>query len=238
MRLPYLAALKRIRARTDRLRFHFWRFRDFMRDTLWGRTHRQDVFNRIYAGNLWGDAESVSGRGSAAAATVALREQLPLMLRELNVRTVLDAPCGDFAWAREIADTLDRYVGLDIVSDLIARNAERYGSDRVSFVCGDLSADTLPAADLVLCRDCFIHLPTRMIRAALRNVRASGARYLLLSNSPGAPSYHDIPLGSFRPVDFTRPPFSFPEPVRVINESASGDRQMCLWEIASLPIDR
>ncbi len=237
MRLHYLAALKGVRAQTDRLRFHFWRFRDFMRDTLWGRTHRQDVFNRIYAGNLWGDSESVSGHGSAATATIALRQQLPAMLRELNVRTVLDAPCGDFAWAGEIAESLDRYVGLDIVSDLIARNAERYGSDRVSFVCGDVSADTLPAADLILCRDCFIHLPTRVIRGALRNFRASGARYLLLSNSPGAPAYQDIPLGSFRPVDFTRPPFSFPKPIRVINETVSGDRQMCLWEIASLPIE-
>ena len=209
-----------------------------MRDTLWRRTHRHDVFHRIYSRNLWGDSESVSGRGSATAATIALRQQLPSMLRDLNVRTVLDAPCGDFAWARDIAETLDRYVGVDIVSDLVARNAERYGSDRVSFLCADVSADPLPAADLILCRDCFIHLPTRMIRASLRNFRASGARYLLLSNSPGAPAYHDIPLGSFRPVDLTRPPFSFPRPLRVIDESASGDRQMCLWEIGSLPIDR
>jgi len=43
-----------------------------------------------------------------------------------------------------------------------------------------------PGADPVLCRDCFIHLPTRLIRAALRNFRATGARYLLLTNDRNA----------------------------------------------------
>lgn len=221
---------------TDRMRFRFWRFRDSMRDRLQGRRHRQGVFERIYRENLWGDPESASGTGSGTEATALVRHQLPELFRELNVRAVLDAPCGDFAWARDVAGGLERYVGFDIVPDLIVRNRERYASETVSFVCGDLAADPLPAADLILCRDCFIHLPTRMIRAALRNFRDSGARFLLLSNSPNAAEYRDIPIGSFRPIDVRRPPFSFPPPLRILDESRSGDRQLCLWELASLPI--
>ena len=223
--------------RADRARFQFWRLRDTLRDKWQGRAHRQQVFQQIYSRNLWDDPESVSGRGSGAAATARMREQLPRLLRELNVRSLLDAPCGDFAWAGEIASGLDRYVGVDIVADLVASNAERHGSETVSFVCGDLSVDPLPPADLILCRDCFIHLPTRMIWAALRNFRATGARFLLLSNSPRARAYDDIPIGSFREIDFRRPPFSFPDPVRVIDEDASGERQLCLWELASVPLD-
>jgi hypothetical protein len=107
----------------------------------------------------------------------------------------------------------------------------------VSFICADIAADPLPTADLVLCRDCFIHLPTRMIRGALKNFRATGTRYLLLTSERRAEPYHDIPIGSFRPVDFTRPPFSFPTPICTLSEEETGNRQLCLWELHSLPVE-
>jgi hypothetical protein len=229
--------LREGQALRNNLRFQFWRFRDWMADRVLGAAHRRRVFHRIYAQNLWGDAGSASGGGSGPAATAVIRQQLPALLRDLKIDVLLDAPCGDFAWAGDLAGTVNRYLGVDIVPALIEQNRRRYGNDRISFLCADLSRDPLPRADLILSRDCFIHLPTRMIRGALRNFRASGTPLLLLSNSPGAPSYLDIPLGSFRPIDFRQPPFSFPAPLRTVEEHVAGDRQLCLWALASLPID-
>lgn len=221
----------------DRLRFRLWRFRDAVHDRLRGKAHRQGVFSRIHAGNLWGDPHSVSGGGSSPAATRAIRRELPALFRRRGIRSVLDAPCGDFLWMREVVHALDRYVGVDIVPDLVARNASAYGSDAVSFLCADIVSDPLPAADLVLCRDGFIHLPTRLIRGALRNFRATRASCLLLTNDLITEPYHDIPAGSFRRINFRNPPFSFPEPLWILPEDAASGRQLCLWELQSLPVE-
>lgn len=218
-------------------RFALWRLRDHVRHLLLGRKHVAATFERIHAANLWADQESVSGRGSSAAATVAVRDALPPLMRRLGVQTLLDAPCGDFNWMKEVAAHVPVYHGVDIVEALIARNREAYGSERVQFHVADLTVDPLPRADLILCRDCFIHLPTRLIEAALRNFARSQARYLLLGNDTDAGPYHDIPVGSYRPVNFMAAPFGFPAPDAVITELASG-RQLCLWEIARLPVTR
>jgi hypothetical protein len=227
-----------VRPAIDRLRLQAWRFRDAVQNRVRGRVHRRHVFERIYDRNLWGNAESASGGGSSIAATDAIRRELPALLRQHGIRTLLDAPCGDFHWMKHLVRALDRYVGVDIVPDLIDRNSRLYGADRIQFVCADITVDHLPEADAVLCRDCFIHLPTRLIHGALANFRRSGIRYILLTNDRDVQTYHDIPVGSFRTVNFTRPPFSFPPPLVVLNETDSGDRQLCLWELASLPVPR
>ena len=223
-----------VRPAIDRWRLQAWRFRDALQHTVRGRAHRRNIFERIYDANLWGDAESASGGGSNSAATDAIRRALPDIFERYGIRSLLDAPCGDFHWMKHIAGTLDRYTGVDIVRDLIERNTRLYGTDRIRFMCADIVVDPLPEADAVLCRDCFIHLPTRLIRAGLANFRASGVRYLLLTNDCAVETYHDIPIGSFRPINFRRPPFSFPMPLHVINENPTGDRQLCLWLLESL----
>jgi hypothetical protein len=223
-----------IRPALDRLRFQAWRFRDALQQHVLGRAHRRNIFERIYDKNLWGDPESASGGGSGTAATDAVRRELPLLFERYGIRSLLDAPCGDFHWMKHVAGSLERYVGVDIVRDLVERNERLYATDRIRFLCADIVADRLPSADAVLCRDCFIHLPTNLIRSAVANFRASGIRYLLVTNDRDVESYHDIPIGSFRPVNFARPPFSFPPPLHIVNETPNGDRQLCLWELDSL----
>jgi hypothetical protein len=226
----------RLQELLTRSRFRFWLFRDGLSDALGGRKHREGVFDQIYRENLWGDEESLSGPGSNDAATQMVRRELPLLFQRYGVRSLLDAPCGDFRWMSGIVGSVNRYFGADIVPELIERNTRTYATDRVSFLRADIAADPLPAADLVLCRDCLIHLPTRLITAALRNFQATGARHLLLTSERNAEPYHDIPIGSFRRINFSRPPFAFGEPVEVIKESETGERQLCLWRLQELPL--
>lgn len=220
----------------DELRFEFWKLRDRFAHLFGGKGHVQGVFSRIHEDNSWGDRESKSGSGSSLDGSESLRRQLPSLLSELGVRVFLDAPCGDFHWMSQVVGSLDRYIGVDIVEELITENRALYETDSVRFLCADICSASLPKCDMILCRDCCIHLPTRLISALLQNFKESGAEYLLLSNDADSEEYHDIPIGSFRKINFMKPPFSFPAPSRTLLEDERGDRQVCLWRIADLPI--
>jgi SAM-dependent methyltransferase len=202
------------------------------------RDHLRGIFSEIHARNLWGHAESVSGRGSALAETVAVRGELPALLRRLSVRSLLDAPCGDCHWLAQAELDLDRYIGIDIVAELIASNRRQLGSARgFEFAVADLTADPLPRADLILCRDCWIHLSYLYIQRALQNFRASGATWLLTTHYPGLGANQDILSGQWRPLDLEAAPFSLPPPRQVIVEKEYDEggrhfrRTLALWSL-------
>lgn len=200
-------------------------------------------FERILHTNLWGAATSVSGLGSEDPATAAIREALPPLLRRLGVRTLLDAPCGDAGWIGRCALGVD-YVGVDIVPSLIATNNRRAGQGELAgrFVMADITADQLPRADLILCRDCLVHLSFQNIHRAIGRFRASGARFLLATTFPDWRDNHDCEDGDWRALNLTRAPFDWPAPLEMINERCDEggggwqDKSLGLWRLADLPI--
>jgi hypothetical protein len=209
------------------LRAALWRARDATRDYL-RPGHRREVFTKIAEENLWGCDESRSGAGSTHEAAAAIVEALPGLWKRYGIHSLIDAPCGDCHWIASIAMSLDRYVGVDIVPALIESNRAKYPT--LNFTCADLTRDTLPEADAILCRDCFQHLPTRLIQSALRNFKASGARWLLATTNRNADQYKDIAIGSSRPINLQLPPFNLPEPVALIAEGSDG-RYLALWSL-------
>lgn len=196
-------------------------------------------FEYIFDTNLWGDDHSRSGVGSTLTETETLRREIPLLLKELGARTLLDIPCGDFGWL-SLTDLGVEYVGADIVEALVEQNTSRYASETRRFVRLDLTTDPLPRADVVLCRDCLVHLSYANIRRALDNVKRSGAKYLLVTSFPEATSNRDIEDGDWRLLNFQLAPFCFPAPARTIVENcieaggAYRDKSLCLWPVADL----
>lgn len=193
----------------------------------------QRTFTQIYRNNLWGSEESVSGTGSTLELSAALSVQLPAILTELKAETLLDAGCGDFNWLRRVDLGRVRYIGIDVVEELIEQNTKLYGSLERRFMVADITRDRLPAADVVLCRHCLIHLPNRQIKLALRNLAATGAGYLLATSSPNVKVNRDIWPGSFRPINLTLPPFNLPQPVKFLNDSRTNAEQpeLGLWRL-------
>src|SRR5262249_20122197 len=133
----------------------------------------------IYRTNAWNEQESVSGRGSTLARTKVIMSQLPLLLQELQAESLLDAACGDFNWMRYVELGPVNYTGVDVVPDLISRNQQRYQDARRTFLALDITRDRLPETDVILCRDCLIHLSFRSINAALSTFRRTSATHLL-----------------------------------------------------------
>ena len=182
----------------------------------------------------------MSGPGSTLEETEPLRRKLPELLRELNASTLLDLPCGDFHWMQNVDLTGVHYIGGDLVGDLVERNHAKHACDGVEFRKMDLVNDTLPAADVILCRDCLVHLSLTDMQAALVNISRSGAKWLLTTNFPSVTQNDDIVTGQWRPVNLTLPPLNLPQPTEIIAENCLenefADKTLGLWLVEKLKL--
>lgn len=171
-------------------------------------TRMRDIFTHYYETNFWRGHESVSGQGSDLDTTEVLREYLAVWLAnsQVPIRSMLDISCGDFLWLSHVKEIKNiRYIGGDIVPELIRQNRERYVHPNLEFQVLDATTSRLPEVDLILCRDTLVHLTNREIDMALKNFRASGSTYLLATTFPGnANPNQDIPTGEWRPLDLER----------------------------------
>ncbi len=199
-------------------------------------------FERIERTNLWGAATSVSGLGSEDPAAAAIREALPALLQQLGARSLLDAPCGDAGWIGRIGLDVD-YTGIDIVPSLIEANGERAARGELAgrFRVADITRDALPPADMILCRDCLVHLSFQNIARAVTRFRDSGARFLLVTTFPEWDGNRDCEDGDWRALNMEKAPFNWPAPHALINErceEGSGgwrDKSLGLWRLDELP---
>lgn len=199
-------------------------------------------FSRIYRENIFGSHESRSGGGSTLEQTATLRRAIPALLGELGARSLIDAPCGDFNWMSCTPLDLDRYIGIDIVDELIRADQERYGSPKREFLCRDIIVDPLPAVEVILCRDCLVHLTFDQALKAIGNFRRSGSTYLLTTTFSERDTNVDLKgKDIWRTLNLECAPFNFPPPLRLVNENCTeGDgayRDKCLglWRLADLP---
>ncbi|HXP30558.1 MAG TPA: class I SAM-dependent methyltransferase [Stellaceae bacterium] len=213
----------------------------YMRARLFGQAVRRRIFEHYYLTNAWGDAESRSGCGSNLPETAVIRAELPRLLRQLRVTSLLDAPCGDFHWMQTVDLGAIAYIGADIVEPLVAANQRRYGGPSRRFLRLDLVRDELPPVDLILCRDLLVHLCFTEIHAAIRNLRRSGATWLLTTTYPTRAANDDTATGGWRRLNLERAPFGFAKPAALIDEHCTEeggrrrDKSLALWRIADLP---
>jgi len=203
------------------------------------------IWTDTYRSNLRYRAESASGPGSTMEQTAIIRQEIPVLIQDLQVKTLLDSPCGDTNWISQVDLGVDLYIGADIVDDVVQANKSRSnwvnGFEKV-FMQVDITTDKLPQVDLVLCRDCLVHLSYTDIVKALRNFVASGSKYLLTTTYTAPREFGDIQSGDWRPLNLQFPPFSFPPPVRIINEgctegfSTLSDKSLGLWQLSDLSL--
>ena len=211
------------------------RFRRRIRKSLLLRGSREDVFSRIYRRNGWSSKESRSGKGSEFSYTENLRRELPGLLKDYGVKRLLDAPCGDFNRMRHVVpDLAIDYIGGDIVKALAFRNQQRFGAGGIDFRHKDITADVLPAADLMMVRDCLIHLSYCETLRFLKNFCRSEIGLLLTTTHlPPEGTNEDIRTGDWRKIHLFSPPFCFPQdPLRCIEDFVEPNppSALCLFE--------
>lgn len=200
----------------------------------------KEKFSQVYKHNLFAGEKSRSGAGSDLVQTTIIRREIPRLLRDYTVHRFLDAPCGDWFWMREVELEVDRYIGVDIVDAIIKRNRSDFGRRDIEFRCLDISAAQLPQADLIFSRDCLVHLSYSDIFRILKNFKASGASYLLMTTFTNRSHNVDLGDGFWRPLNFQVEPFNFPSPLEIINEGCTEgnneytDKSLGLWKLEQI----
>jgi hypothetical protein len=169
-----------------------------------------------------------------------LKVEVEKLLRKLNVVSVLDCACGDFNWMKYVSSSLlhIQYLGGDIVQDVIDANKTKYNYPNVRFQRLNIVQGPLPKADLVLCRDCLVHLSMPNIMKFFKNFVESKSSYLLMTSFTG-PHRGNANMAQgvygWDAINFQKPPFNFPMPVAIINEQYTEmggkytDKSLLLW---------
>lgn len=200
-----------------------------------------DIYNSRR--NNIGKKESISGPGSDLYQTSMIRREIPNIIKEVGAKIMLDAPCGDFYWMRRTNLDIDKYIGIDIVPELIIQNQEKYGNEYREFMIANITIDDLPQADIVLCRDCLVHLPFPDIISAIKNFKKSGSRYLLTTTFTDVNiniRNKDTIIGGWRPINLELYPFNLPKPIKVIRETRGNirgvpyDKSLGLWKLEDI----
>ncbi len=200
----------------------------------------EQKFENIFKNNSWGGRNSASGRGSDLDQTEHIIREIPALFKEMGIRTVLDIPCGDFNWMRNIDLRGIRYIGADIVKEIIKNNKNRYEKNNISFRHMNLIEDALPQVDLILVRDCLVHMSYDDIFKSLKNVCNSMSQYLLTTSFTDRQDNRDIITGEWRMLNLQTAPFSLPKPIRIINERCTQgklsytDKSLGLWKISDI----
>ncbi len=200
---------------------------------LFKNMSNEEIFNHIYKKNRWKSDKSVSFE-----LIKSLLEELPQLLKKLQVKSMLDIPCGAFWWLSTVDLGFLDYTGVDIVEHVIQNDMKQYANEKRRFLKLDILKDDLPKADLVFCKDLFIHLPIEDCLKSIKNIKKSGAKYFLANTYPSMKENKDIPTGMWRPLNLNISPFFFPEPEdRIDIKSLTKELkdEMGLWQIKNLP---
>jgi hypothetical protein len=200
----------------------------------------QETFKVIYDKNLWNEDESKSGIGSIETNTKKIREDLFGLFVKYKINSFIDAPCGDFNWMKTINLDKIKYIGGDIVEDLINKNKALYSNENRSFINIDITRDNLPDVDLIFVRDCLVHLNDSLIFDFIRNLKKSNIKYLLTTNFPLTNYNYNITTGNWRPINLHKKPYNFPKELDILWEETSEggdqypDKSLFLFDISKI----
>lgn len=118
--------------------------------------------------------ETPCGKGSMFENTEEIREWLPDVIERYKVKSIADIGCGDQNWIHDCLPDGIEYSGFDL---------RPRREDTTTF---DVAREVLPyPVDMVLCIYVLNHLKPDMAERAIRLMKESGAKYVLMTYSDG-----------------------------------------------------
>lgn len=195
-------------------------------------------FYFIFKFRLFGRSDSVSGPGSTLEETETVRIFLENIFQKYSIKSFADAPCGDLYWIAEIAKSVPKYKGFDIVRPIIKKNVLNHPD--LEFAKVNLVNTVIDKFDLILCRDLLVHLSNDDAVTVISNFKKSGSLFLLSTTFPNQTKNIDLEKRIWRPLNLELPPFSLGQPIVTCRENSRehpnfADKSLGLWRLNEIP---
>lgn len=180
----------------------------------------KEAMEQVYEMNLWGANKSDFYSGAGSHNPVIVNPYIDVLTSFLtsfkSPLTICDLGCGDFNVGKKLVRYTKKYVAVDIVTELIARNKEKFKDDNLEFRCLDIAVDDLPSGDCALIRQVLQHLSNAEVQSVASKL--TDFKYVILTEH--------LPKGDFIPnkdiisgqgirlkkqsgLNLTAPPFNF-----------------------------
>ena len=173
----------------------------------------EEVFTEIYDSCVWGinsEGEGFSGGGSLLQNTLPYIDYLREFMRKNDIKTVVDAGCGDWEFSRYIDWSGVQYVGYDVVKHVIEKNQQKFSKENIQFIHENFLNINLPQADLLLCKHVLQHLSNRDVLIFLEQLPRF--KYCLITNEVDPKTLsgdnQDIATGGGHRLDLSKAPFN------------------------------
>jgi len=195
-----------------------------------------------YATDLWLENKKKSydnscGEESRVCNTIRLQKKLSEFFIKYKISSISDCPCGHYSWISNVINDFPEieYNGYDVNRVLIERNQGFYSESKSKFNHFDFVFQTLPYADLIICRDGFQHLPEKYIIQSLYNFRNSGSKYLISTTYPSVevnidPYTKETKGWGYREINLCMAPFNLGKTIGWIDEPKF-NRIQGIWKL-------
>lgn len=178
------------------------------------------AMTQVYEMKLWGGDESDYYSGEGSHDPKLVKPYVDVVTSFLtsfgSPLVVCDLGCGDFNIGKELVKYSKKYIAVDIVPDLIARNKKKFQNPNLKFQCLDIATDDLPSGDCALVRQVLQHLSNAEVQRIVSKL--VGFKYVIVTEH--------LPVGDFNPnkeiisgqgirikkqsgVNLVAPPFNF-----------------------------
>ena len=198
---------------------------------------RKIIFYSIFKSNHWRDYnipnkdESVSGVGSDYIVTKKFIVDLNTFIKKNKISTILDIACGDFNWMKHLinSNVNIKYLGLEIVKEIVNKNFKLYSNSRINFCCIDVLNEDLPNNyDLIIVRDFFIHIKNIDIINMINKIKSSNCKYFAINNFPTINKNNDVKgYGHHRLINIEIDPFVLDNSYCILNDY---DRKLNIYK--------
>ena len=187
--------------------------------------------------------ESLSGPGSWLENTKDTVSFLNRIIKERDVKSILDLGCGDWNWFQQINLEGVHYIGWDADRQMIDDNLAKFSKKNIQFEVMDIVKSDYPNVDLILCRDVLFHmdfdLALKIIAKAKQNNGYFAATSYKDSETNRGPrqytnfsgwGYYDINL-DVSPFDLIE--FEIDSQQEMKNSRPHNRRLVCLYDFSS-----
>lgn len=204
---------------------------------------RREMFSKVYSNNVWthGDGRvPKSGSGSTLQKTESTRSFLKEAVLRYNIRSIVDAPCGDLTWMRTLfpffAEHGVKYTGVDIVPSEIAQHS--FAFPQHTFLELDMAVKPLPAADLIFSRQALQHMNVEDNMRVMNNWVSSGSQFIMQTTYNVTPNsnYRPVSGGTNSLINLLAPPYNLPSPMQLWLEQEQnwGVEYLAIWNVSAL----